>query len=82
MHEIEQEVRQHFDKKSNLTCWAMSNCGFTFTDRVTLAKNLVRYLPEKLQLFGKGGKACMAGMDSYVDYRGQIEGNRIFSVHK
>ncbi|XP_075246505.1 4-galactosyl-N-acetylglucosaminide 3-alpha-L-fucosyltransferase 9-like isoform X2 [Convolutriloba macropyga] len=82
MHEIEQEVRQHFDKKSNLTCWAMSNCGFTFTDRVTLAKNLVRYLPEKLQLFGKGGKACMAGMDSFVDYRGQIEGDQFEDIRR
>ncbi|XP_075246510.1 uncharacterized protein LOC142340003 isoform X2 [Convolutriloba macropyga] len=56
IQEIEQEVKQHFDKKSNLTCWAMSNCRFTYTGRVTLAKNLVKHLPEKLQLFGKGGK--------------------------
>ncbi|XP_075259263.1 4-galactosyl-N-acetylglucosaminide 3-alpha-L-fucosyltransferase 9-like isoform X2 [Convolutriloba macropyga] len=72
--EVENDVKSHFAQKKNLVCWSVSNCGSTYTDRVTPAKDLARHLPDKLQLFGDAGSKCMKGMDEHVEYHGKTPG--------
>ncbi|XP_075258662.1 4-galactosyl-N-acetylglucosaminide 3-alpha-L-fucosyltransferase 9-like [Convolutriloba macropyga] len=75
MEMVEKDVKQHIANKTHFVCWAMNNCALTFTNRVKLAKDLVKHLPEKLQLFGHSGSRCMKGLNEFIDYYGHTPGH-------
>ncbi|XP_075256776.1 4-galactosyl-N-acetylglucosaminide 3-alpha-L-fucosyltransferase 9-like isoform X2 [Convolutriloba macropyga] len=69
--EVEREVKLHLASKNKLVCWAVSNCGFVFTDRITPAKDLAKNLKEKLHLYGR---SCIKGMNDHVEDHGKLKG--------
>ena len=79
LDDVEESVKEKVAKKDKLVCWAMSNCGITFTNRVNLAIDLVKNLPEKLHHFGKG-TSCLQSVKDNVTFHGSK--SFMFSVLK
>ncbi|XP_063729461.1 4-galactosyl-N-acetylglucosaminide 3-alpha-L-fucosyltransferase FUT6-like isoform X2 [Symsagittifera roscoffensis] len=73
--EIEKIVRSEFAKKTKLVCWIMSNCAFSWTNRLKLVSDLVQSLPEKLNFWGRG-ENCLRNVKDNITFHGKLPGTQ------
>ena len=80
-HQVENEARKFFNNKTKLVCWAMSNCGLTWTNRNQLAIELIKNMPsdDSFHFFGSGTSCLAQAKGRFVEHgkvAGKVSSNR------